>query len=125
MAWVGSDGSESKEGKDDYPRVSAMSSPALRANVLPTPSLPVNRQFFSAELGEATGQIDLRVQQDSDDYWQQAHNMGIVDSVTSRLGGLTTLILSVASQEEAEQMVNQDPIVRNGNITQISINPLS
>lgn len=124
MAWIGSDGSEGKEGIDNGPRLMAMASTGFLANRLPTPPLPVTRRHFSLELDDLVRQPNPDTQEASDDYWQQVHNMGMIDSVTSRLNGATTIIVIAASREEMKSIVESDPIISGGHYDSVRITEL-
>lgn len=52
----------------------------------------------------------------SDAYWEQARQYGLVDSTIRFPGRDTVVVLSVCDKEEAEQLVQNHPMVSEGEI---------
>jgi len=120
MAYIGKNGKDGKDGKDDCSRLAGFAAVGLMANIDTTAAnIPTQRRFCKVQM-TGIGQIPADLRERSNDYWEQAYGMGLVDSTVTRANGDTTIVLSVTDEAEARTLVEGDPVVAAGHVGNIA-----
>ena len=114
MATIGSDGSESKEGKDDTLRLAGLKAMNLHG-ALP-PAGTVQRKFVKVTFVLGAPLTDAQ-KEASSRYWQEATSFGLVDASLQTSAGDNLLILAVRDDAEAQALAAGDPNVKAGTIS--------
>lgn len=105
MATIGKDGKDGSDGSEGSALLAMLESDA---DAVP---LPVNKLMFRVDLKGIAG-VDAGTQGKSDDFWETARGMGLLSASVTRSNGDTTLFIPASDENEVEQLISSDPILK-------------
>jgi hypothetical protein len=118
MAYIGKNGKDGKDGKDDCGGLAVGLAGGSAA-----PNIPISRTFFKISV-QSVGKIPEDMRAQSNAYWDEVKNYGLIDSYSTDDAGNSELVLSVRDEAEARSLADGDPLIASGRFGNVDVSQL-